>query len=372
MKIVLLAPRSEIHTVRWANALAERGHSVHIISGHNNSGDPLCSDVYLHKINIWSFIGYYTSFFKVRGILNEVAPDLFHAHYASGYGALGRLVGYHPYVLSVWGNDVYEFPYRSPLHRSILRKNLCAADCLCSTSQAMADQAYEATNVPSSKFHITPFGVKMSKFTLSKKSVFSTQEEIFIGTVKKLEKKYGIDLLLNSFARLLNSLNDNKKLRSRLRLLIVGGGPDREKLESLSETLGIRDVTSFAGKISHEEVPTYLSKLDIFVALSRYESFGVAVIEASACGLPVVVSEVGGLPEVVKDRKTGLIVPDESPKAAAEAIKSLLVNPSLSRKMGRLGRKHVKNNYSWSSSVSQMEYVYNSVLSSNNKSKQKW
>jgi glycosyltransferase involved in cell wall biosynthesis len=94
--------------------------------------------------------------------------------------------------------------------------------------------------------------------------------------------------------------------------------------------------------------------LDIYVALSRQESFGVAVIEAGAAGRPVVVSNVGGLPEVVRDGETGFIVPPNDPDAAADALERLVRDQLLRRQMGEAGAQHVAKNYSWDASVQTM------------------
>jgi len=104
--------------------------------------------------------------------------------------------------------------------------------------------------------------------------------------------------------------------------------------------------------------------MDIYVAVSvsESESFGVAIIEASACGLPVIVSDVGGLPEVVVANKTGLIVRREDVSGTAEAIIKLVRDRDLREQMGLNGRLHVQENYEWSKNVSQMEEVYAKVI----------
>lgn len=363
MRIALLSPRSEIHTVRWANALAMRGHTIHLLSSHNEENDPLHKDVHLHRLKIPSPVGYFGNSFCVRRLLRNVSPDILHAHYATGYGTLGRLSRYNPYVLSVWGNDVYEFPNRSFVHRRFLRKNLVAADHICSTSNAMAEQTYRVVNHDLSLMHVVPFGVDLDKFRPLNSAPDSVKgNPIVVGTVKKLEDKYGIDILLKSFLRVQQHLKETNTSEVDLRLLIVGDGPERKALERLSQQLGIADVTSFVGSVPHSMVPYYLAKLDVYVAVSRYESFGVAVIEASACQRPVVVSDVGGLPEVVRHGKTGFVVPNEDSEATAEAIEQLVLDPARRRAMGQAGRRHVEERYAWHTCVDQMERIYNHAI----------
>ncbi|BBI60620.1 hypothetical protein HSBAA_19260 [Vreelandella sulfidaeris] len=98
--------------------------------------------------------------------------------------------------------------------------------------------------------------------------------------------------------------------------------------------------------------------MDIYVALSRRESFGVAIIEAGAARRPVVVSDAGGLPEVTLNNKTGLVVRRENPQAAADAIEQLVLNPELRLQMGEAGKQHVNENYSWDACIKIMERVF--------------
>jgi glycosyltransferase involved in cell wall biosynthesis len=204
---------------------------------------------------------------------------------------------------------------------------------------------------------ITPFGIDIKRF--KPMAGLRSPDTLTIGTVKKLESKYGIDILLRAFAALRDRIE--RDLPS-LRLLIVGGGPDEAQLRDLATELGVGDEAIFASAVPHAEVPSHLNRLDVYVALSRSESFGVAVLEASACGLPVVVSDAGGLPEVVQDGITGFVVEREDPAAAADTLQKLLTNADLRQRMGRAGRQHVIKNYEWSASVDHMEEVYAKVL----------
>lgn len=356
MRIALLAKRHSIHTVRWANALAQHGHEVHLISSVHH-GEPLDPAVRFWPLPVPPPVGFFANAPALRRVLREVEPDVLHAHYASGYGTLGRLGGFRPYVLSVWGADVYDFPDRSALHRRLLTANLRAPDHLCSTSRVMAERTREL--LPGADVSVVPFGVDVDRFRPATRT--GSGDEVTVGTVKTLAPKYGVDLLLRAFARLREGLAaDGDGVADRLRLLVVGGGPDEARLRALADELGIAEATRFVGAVPHAEVPAWLARLDVYVALSRLdsESFGVAVLEASAVGLPVVVSDVGGLPEVVVDGVTGKVVPREDPVAAAVALRELVLDPARRAAMGAAGRRHVEKEYAWEASVEAMSEVY--------------
>ncbi len=268
--------------------------------------------------------------------------------------------GFRPYVVSVWGSDVYDFPANSRLNRQLVAANLSAADWVCSTSEIMAKQT--ASLCPGIEYiSVTPFGIDVNAFQPKPES--KDPKVITIGTVKTLAPKYGIDILIRAFARVREQLaRTDSEHAGRLRLLIVGAGPQRLPLETLAGELNVAGVTTFAGGVPHAEVADYLHRLDVYVAVSRFESFGVAALEASACGLPVVVSNVGGLPEVVVDEETGFVVERESVLATTAAIARLLDAPALRARMGEAGRNHVLAHYDWEKSVDRMEEVYARVL----------
>ena len=366
MKIALLSGASSIHTIRWANGLAEAGHEVHVITQHE-ACDPFLSQVKVHQFPLRGVLGYFLMAPKVRKLLHELKPDVVNAHYASGYATTARLAAVRPFVLSVWGSDVYDFPYKSPLHKWLVRKNLLAADVVASTSHCMAEQtrslAPELGEIP-----ITPFGVDMQAYEQAQ-PLETNNDKLVIGTVKSMASKYGIDTLIEAFALLHAKLKTTEPdLAEKLELRLVGNGPQQEEYQQLSAKLGLGSKVYFVGRVPHQDVPNELAKLDVYVALSRLdsESFGVAIIEAGAARRPVVVSDAGGLPEVTLDGITGLVVPRENPQAAADAIEKLVLNPDLRVKMGEAGRTHVAGIYGWDVCVEQMVKVLKKAANINN------
>ena len=354
-RVLYLANAKSIHTVRWVNAMADAEVDVHLISleAPKQAFGP---GVTLHLANRDRQFGYgyIANAVWCRNLVAKLKPALLHAHYASGYGTLAALCGFHPTILSVWGSDVYEFPYRSPLHRRLLEFNLRYADRILSTSHAMALHTRKFTAKP---IAVTPFGVDVDKFRpIAMRSMFS-EGDLVVGTVKTLAETYGISFLIRAFSLLKQRLPGVS-----LKLLIVGDGPQRSMLEDLARQCGVWPDTRFTGPVTHAEVPRYLNAIDIVVVPSLAESFGVAAIEASACGKPVVVSDVGGLPEVVEDGVTGLVVKSQDVAAIARAIEQLVTQPELSRKLGEAGRERVERLYEWNTNVRQMLSIYEEVL----------
>lgn len=360
MKLILLSSAASIHTLQWARNLKLQGIEVIIISQHPKSED-FPADIPVHILPYSGFIGYFLNAVPLKKIVQKIQPDLINVHYASGYGTTARLINFHPYVLSVWGSDVFEFPYRSLLHKTLLKWNLKSADIIASSSYSMLEQTYRFVET-TKEIEVIPFGVDISKFTPSCKRSKSL-DQITIGTVKTLKEVYGIDILLRALAIVQHKIaTQHPQFVTHLQFRIVGGGPDLNKLQLLAQQLGIDKLVVFTGAVQHDLVPVELEKLDIYIALSRQESFGVAVIEAQAMAKPVVVSNVGGLPEVVKHEETGFVVESENPEAAAEAIIKLILDSKLREKMAYNAEKFVNQNFSWNACAVKMKDLYKHTL----------
>ncbi len=364
MKVLLLADPASVHTLRWANSLSERGVEICIfgISTYDRT-------VYNKEIRIETLdsspgikartdgsilkIVYLKAVGKIKSLIRSFNPDIVHSHYASSFGLLGALQNFHPYIISVWGADIYNFPEKSFIHKSIIRFSLGRADRILSTSRVMALKTSRYTK---KNIEITPFGIDINKFRPEKNdNLFG--KSLVIGTVKTLEKKYGIGYLIKAFKLLKDKFSD-------IKLLIVGSGSMEHELKEMVSSMGIENDVHFTGFIPSEKVSEYHKMIDIYVAASieDSESFGVAILEAGACGKPVVVSNVGGLSEIVENGKTGLIVEKQNTKALAEGIEKLLVNINLRNEMGNNGRMKVLQEYNWADSVDKMISIYKSVL----------
>jgi glycosyltransferase involved in cell wall biosynthesis len=366
LKIICLAPTNASHTIKWVNSLSEQGIQVLVYGLNKSPRGEFHKDVIVEEFNIpaevvskksgsLSKFIYFKAYPHVMHIIKTFKPDLIHAHYATSYGLLGAMTGFHPYILSVWGTDVFTFPKRSLVYKLLFKCNLKKADKILSTSIFMSKEISKYT---SKKIEITPFGVDLENFYPSKElKLFDGDEDYVIGTIKGLEKQYGIEYLIEAF-NLLKKRNEDKKIK----LLIVGGGSLRSVILGKIEESPYKNDILLTGRVPFSDIHKYHNVLDIYIAISIRESFGVAVLEASACEKPVIVSNVDGLPEVVINGVTGFLVPAMDPVSTALKIEELIKNPELCLKMGKAGREFVNKNYNWKNSVTQMMDIYNSLL----------
>ncbi|WP_049924726.1 glycosyltransferase [Halopiger djelfimassiliensis] len=148
------------------------------------------------------------------------------------------------------------------------------------------------------------------------------------------------------------------KLPERLEYLIVGDGPLRAELEEYATDLGIRADVTFTGSVPHRDVFGYLQSADAFVLPSYEEAFGIAYLEAMACGLPVIACEGEGPADYITDRQTGFLVPPHEPDAIAEVLQELRADPDLRRRVSDRGQRTAINAFSWERNAKAVERIF--------------
>ncbi len=366
MKVLLLADPASSHVVKWANGLLEKGLEISIFGLSSYDQAQYKAGIKIDIFTIPQFIkwqtdgsllktAYFLALPRLKKKIRNLKPDIIHAHSASSYGLLGALSGFHPFVTSVWGSDVYNFPQKSIFFKKVLVYNLKKSDMLFSTSKIMAEETKKYTN---KNIHVVPFGINSEKFKPKKTESHFDENDIVIGTIKSIEKKYGTEYLVRAFKKVKENHPDIP-----LKLLIVGRGSMTDYIKLLVKNLGIESDVKITGLVSYDKIPDYHRMLDIYIAVSTEdsESFGVAILEASACETPVIVSNVGGLPEVVDNNITGFVIPHSNVELLVEKIE-LLFDGDLRKKLGKAGRTRVLKHFKLEDNLEQMVNNYNEIL----------
>jgi len=166
-------------------------------------------------------------------------------------------------------------------------------------------------------------------------------------TVSRLEWHKGIDTVIRALPAV-------RAAFPGARYAVVGvGAPDRAaRFAALAADCGVGDAVRFLGAVPEHELPAVYNAADLYVGASRrhellVEGFGIALVEASACGLAVVGGRSGGVPDAVRDGETGLLVDSDDPAAVADGVRRLLGDEALRRRMGAAGRRAVETYYNW-------------------------
>ena len=181
-------------------------------------------------------------------------------------------------------------------------------------------------------------------------------------TVARLEAYKGVDTALKAVAQVRGEGHD-------VNYLVVGSGKQRKTYERLAKELGIAEHVRFVGNVPEAELPALFNTASAYIGVSRradgsrVEGFGVALAEASACGLPVIAGQSGGLAEAVHDGETGLVVDPDEPAAVAVALKRLLDDQLLARRLGQAGRKAIETYYNWDRVIRDLRDIESQVSS---------
>ena len=175
------------------------------------------------------------------------------------------------------------------------------------------------------------------------------RRDLVIGTVARLAPEKALDRLLDVFAIV-------RQTRPRVRLIIVGDGPERGRLEALVDRLGIRPAVSFLGH--QDNVERILQQFDVFVLSSLTEGIPLALLEAMAAGIPVVATAVGGVPEVVGHAESGLLVSPEDPRSLLHAIVDLLDHPEKRASLGTKAAARIRDKFSLSRMAADYRKLY--------------
>jgi D-inositol-3-phosphate glycosyltransferase len=221
------------------------------------------------------------------------------------------------------------------------------------------------------KITVIPCGVDTSEFPLmskedARKALDISQNKFVILFVGRIVPNKGI-------ANIIQSLSHLRQFGIDALLLIVGGEsdepnptvtPETIRLRSLAQSEGVLDMIRFEGRRDRQSLPTIYFASDVFVSTPWYETFGLSILEAMACGIPVIGSDVGGIKYTVLPGKTGYLVAPEDSHSLAERLKELYFNPRLKERMGFHAKVRAYSNYPWSNTASQTLAAYTKLCTS--------
>lgn len=362
LRICIIGPGHNIHTRRWVNGMAQLGHQVLLVS--TEAPGPVDAEVFYayDHIGKWSRIPKIRALLAAREILRKIRAfkaDLVHMHWLAVhpvYLHIARRV--HPFMISVWGKDiVWDDTSPQPPRIIRLKKKMLAAACeVTATTQFLADQTAPFLNNGRCAT-VVRWGVDVDRFSPADgASKMEPQSTAIVGFLKHYHPKYGPDI----FLRAIPSIHSRAP---ELRFEMYGAQPF-DRYQELAVQLSIDHLVTFHGAVAHDQVCDAMRRFYVYVMPSVYESetFGVSAVEAAACGVPVVASRVGGVPEAVNDSVTGLLVPPGDPKAVADAVIRLAEDRDLRNKMAAAGPRFVRRHYQWSESLERMESIYRRIV----------
>lgn len=288
----------------------------------------------------------------------------------SGYAAkwIHERVGT-PYGILVHGGDCLAELHRihhSRVARRTARSLLQSAQAVVANSEWTREQAQKVLrelelDPQAERVRVVPLGTDPDEFrpgidARDVRARYRLNGGRWVITVARLEPYKGVDVALRALAQV-------RAGGDALGYVIVGAGAARAELRRLAESLGVGDAVRFLGAVSDRDLAALYNAAEAYVGVTRrgegprVEGFGIAVAEASACGLPVIVGRSGGLAEAVRDGETGLVVDPEDPAAVAAALRRVLDDQLFARRLGQAARKAVETTYNWNRVVRDLRAI---------------
>jgi glycosyltransferase involved in cell wall biosynthesis len=284
--------------------------------------------------------------------LRGFRPDVLHLHDAHAV-LIGALAAAFARVPAVVVSRRVDFRINS------LRKYTWAADRIIAISEAVRAVLLDC-GVPSELVSVVPSGIDLERFermperAACRRELNLAADAPAVGCVAALTDHKGHRFLLEAWPRVLEA-------QPAAVLLLAGSGELEAKLRKQSASLGVNGSVRFLGY--REDLPQLLAALDVFVLASHLEGLCTSLMDAMAAGLPVVATSAGGIPEVVQDRRTGMLVPPRDPRALAAALVAVLADGALRARFGRAGREAVRR-FDRRNTVERTLEVYRQVLDS--------
>jgi len=303
---------------------------------------------------------------RLYKILRDIKPDILHTRNLSALesqvvGAAARIKGR---VHGEHGRDIYDLHGKNRKYNLLRKAIQPLVGHYIAVSRDLAGWLQHTVGVPSRKVTQIYNGVDSEKFhprsgprELIGPPGFAADDAILIGSVGRLAHVKDFPTLIRAFDRLRELWPEG---RSRLRLVIVGDGPTRTECERLIAELGLGEQIWLAGDRS--DVPELMRAMDLFVLPSLGEGISNTILEAMACGLPVIATEVGGNPELVAPGKTGTLVPVADHEKMAQALLTYVRDPARMAQEGRAARAEIEARFSMEAMVAGYVRVYDAVL----------
>ena len=350
-------------------ALAERGHEIHFVSYDQPFRlGGFQERVFFHEVEMedYPLFEHPPYALALAVALHDAAKshelDLVHMHYAiphaaSAYLARQMLRQQRPLkiVTTLHGTDITLVGLHPSFHE-ITRFSILASDGLTAVSSYLRDETVRDFSVPADRIEVIPNFIDVEQWRPGlepcHRSTLAPGGERIVMHVSNFRPVKRVTDVIDTFARIAQEVP--------ARLVMVGDGPDRPRAERLARELGVRDDVVFLGK--HQSVEELVACADLFLLPSETESFGLAALEAMACGAPVVASRTGGLPEVIDDGETGFLLEVGDVASMAQVGVRLLTDDELHARIAAAGRRAAETRFSAESVVPRYEAYYQRVL----------
>lgn len=358
LRLAFLADPNSVHTRRWLEAFVERGHEVHLlIDDRDPVRGALPEGTVLHRYRRTGrmrlpAISSLQGRGALRAALRRIAPDVLHAHYLTRHGWQARLSGVHPYVVSPWGSDIFVTPRRSLRARLWARATLRAADLVTVVSEQMQSEV-RRYGVPAERVERIAFGVDTDRFTPADPAIPAVVGgPRYVFAPRTIAPIYRPDVVIDAFAQIPDDVV----------LVMTRRNADPAALADATARIarhGIGGRVRLLDDIDDDLMLALYRGAVAVVSVPESDAVSISVLEAMACGRPVVATDLPGLREHLERSGRHLLVPVGDPGATAAALCGILdAAPEERERLGRALREDAIRTADRRANMDRMETLY--------------
>lgn len=360
LRLCFVADVASVHTVRWIRFFSERGHKIAVASARPpESGVRV--DAYCRLSNAAPLPGtrVLRNVLELRRFLRSFNPHLLHAHYINESGWLGALSGFHPFVLTAWGSDVYVAPRHSLLARILSPWAVRRADYVTADSQDQVE-ILRQMGAPERATAMVGWGADVQSFSGRSGRAWRAahgiqDEQAVILSPRRWIENSNILVILDAFAFVRRRCPNAVLILKDLPGSSVGL---RERILSQVQFLGLSDTTLMVGEIPESELPELYAASDITVSVCSSDGTPVSVLEAMASRSAVIAGDLPSLREWVQDGETGVLVPVGNAEMLGKQLLRLVESRALRQRLTESAHKMVTTRGDRSHNLKGMELIY--------------
>jgi len=352
-KIVYFSSGYSPHDHRFLSALAQTEHQIYFLQLEKADNSRLPAEIELvdwaggARDFRWSDLPNYTS--SLKRILAKIRPDILHAGPIQTVGLIAALSGFRPLLMMSWGFDLMEDVHKNLWWERVTYFVLHRSTFFISDAQVTRDKALRYGMNPDRTI-VFPWGVDLEHFRPREvRAQHAAPLQLFCN--RSWEPRYGVDVLAEAFVRVLKS-------KPKTRLNLLADGSQRAVIRRILAEGGALDNVQFKGYIPQKELPRHYNEADLYISPSHVDGSSVSLMEAMACGLPSLVSDIPANKEWVQEGVNGWLFPDGDAAALAEKILQVVENRDTLDEIGANARKIAEERADWQKNFQKLLEAY--------------
>jgi glycosyltransferase involved in cell wall biosynthesis len=360
MKIIYFSLGYSTHDYRFLKAISDGGHEVYFVQLEGNQRQVESRPVPENVNQViwkggrepfrWSKLISLTLDFK--RLINEIKPDLIHAGPLQTCAFIAILSGFRPILTMSWGFDLMDDVHKGKIWEFATRYTLKRSSFFTSDANVTRDKAV-AYGMNPEKTIVFPWGVDLSHFTMQK-AEGRKKEGFVLFCNRSWETRYGVDVLAHAFVQVAQKRDD-------VRLILLNGGSQGAKLRQIFQRGGVDEFVTYGGQISQNDLPHWYHQADLYISPSHVDGSSVSLMEALACGLPCLVSDIPANKEWITENENGWLFKDGDSNHLAEKILMAMNQREKLPEVGAAARRSAETRADWKKNAEALMNIYRSL-----------